>query len=175
MKRAEKEAFVADFRGRLARAKLALVTEFIGLTVAGADDLRSKLRARNVEIHVVKNNLVRLAGKDTPFSQLDDLFVGPNAVVLVYGDDPVEPTKVLLDFAKDHPQLALKAGILDGKVLDRAGIQMLSSLPDKNTLRAQLLGVLKAPARNLVSVMAAVPRSLLYALKAREEQLGKAA
>ena len=175
MKRTEKEAFVADFRERLARAKLAIVTEFIGLTVAGFNDLRSKLRAKNVEFHVVKNNLVRLAGADTPFAQLDNLFVGPNAVVLAYGDDAVEPTKILLDFAKDHAKLALKAGLLDGKVLDRRAIETLSNLPDKNTLRAQLLGGLNAPARNVVSVMAAVPRSLLYALKAREEQLGKAA
>jgi large subunit ribosomal protein L10 len=173
--RTEKEAFVADFRGRLARARFVVVTEFIGLTVEGVNDLRGRLRKANVELCVVKNNLVRLAGKDTPFDQLGELFVGPNAVVLSYGDDPVEPTKALLAFAKDHPQLALKAALLDGKFLDRGGIETLSNLPDKNTMRAHLLGVLKAPARQTVSLFAAVPRSLLYALKAREEQVGKAA
>jgi len=175
LKRTEKEAFVTDFRERLARTKLAVVTEFIGLTVAGINDLRTRLRAKGIELHVVKNTLVQLAGQDTPFAQLDSHFVGPNAVVLSFGKDPVEPTKLLLEFAKDHPKLALKAGLLDGKVIDREGLETLAKLPDANTLRAQLLGVLTAPARNMVGLMAAVPRSMLHVLNAKAEQSGQAA
>ena len=175
MNRTEKEDFVNDFHDRITRSKLLLITDFIGLDVAAMNELRSRLRSRSVEMQVVKNNLVKLAGKETPLEQLEDVFVGPNAVVFSYDEDPVEPTKILADFAKSHPQLALKAGILDGKALDRTAIESLARLPGKDVLRAQLLGVLQAPARNMVCLMAAVPRALLYVLRARADKDDQAA
>ena len=174
MKKTEKESFVSEFREKLDRSNLAVVTDFIGLDVESVNELRSKLRAANVEMKVVKNRLVKLAAAEKPFGQLDDVFIGPNAVMLAFGEDPVEPTKILADFAKTHPQLQLKAGLLDGKVLRAADLDTLAKLPDKAALQAQLLGVLQAPARNFVSLLSQVPRGLLNVLNAKAEK-GEAA
>lgn len=170
MNKTEKEAFVVDFQDRINRAKLMIVTDFIGLDVESANELRSSLRAQQIEMTVVKNTLIKIAAKDTVLAQLDDVFVGPNAMVMVYGEDPVGPAKILNEFAKKHPVLNPKFGILDGKVLDGAALKRLADLPGKEILQAQLLGVLQAPARNMVSLMAQVPRSLLNVLNARSEQ-----
>jgi large subunit ribosomal protein L10 len=170
LNRTEKEAFVSEFREKLDRAKLAVVASFIGLDVEKVNALRSKLRAADVEMKVVKNRLAILAGEGKPLSKLDKLFAGPSAVMLSFGEDPVAPAKILRDFAKDNPKLEIKGGILDGQAMTAADVDTLSRLPDKATLRAQLLGVLQAPARNMVSLLAQVPRGLLNVLNAKAEQ-----
>src|SRR5664280_2861975 len=117
------------------------------MNVAKMEALRNALRKSNAELKVVKNTLLGIASKETGFNILADHFKWPVAVVLSY-KDPVEPTKVLIDFAKKNPELEIKIGILDGKLLTKADLTVLAELPSREVLLGKL-----------VSVMAAVPTS----------------
>ena len=134
-------------------------------------EFRKKVRAvEGAEFQVVKNRLMKLALADTSFSSLESYFDGTNAVLLGYAD-VVEAAKVITEFAKDNDKLALKGGSMQGKPLTNAEIAALADLPPKQVLQAQLLGVLQAPSRNLVSVLANVNRQILNVLSAYKAKL----
>lgn len=173
MDRATKEAFVADLQERLSRAQLAVVTDYRGLDVDRMTLFRKALaKVEGAEFRIVKNRLVKLAIAETAFAELDQFFTGPNALLLGY-DDVVEAAKVLTDFAKDNEEMALKGGAMEGSLLSAADVKALASLPPKEVLQSQLLGVLQGPMRNLVSVLANVNRSLLNVLSAYKDELEK--
>ena len=171
MDRATKEAFVSEFSEKLSRAQLAVVTDYRGLDVEQLTQFRKALAAvGGTEYSVVKNRLAQLALKGTPYESLSDQFSGPNGVLLGYGD-VVEAAKILTDFAKENEDMDVKVGGMDGHVLSAADIQALASLPPKEVLQAQLLGVLQGPSRNLVSVLANVNRQILNVLSAYKGKL----
>lgn len=174
MNRNDKEAVVSEVSQRLTRASAVILTDFSGLKVEQMTDLRQKLRDSGSEYLVVKNTLLKLASKGTETESLVQDLTGPNGLGFSY-DDPVELAKVLVDFAKDNPKLEIKEGVLDGKVISTAEVTALAKLPSREVLLAQLLGVMNGVARNFVSVLAAVPRGLVTALKQIEEQKGEAA
>jgi large subunit ribosomal protein L10 len=169
LKKEQKEEFVRDFRRKLDRAEVAMVSTFVGLNVGQINTLRRDLRHADSEMKVVKNNLIKLAAKGTPCEKLEDLFVGPNALVLGY-KDPVASARILVRYSETHPALTIKGGILQGKWISAAEVASLSRLPAREVLLAQLLGLLKGPQRNFASLLAAVPRQLLHVLKAKAEK-----
>lgn len=132
--------------------------------------MRRQIRKAGSELRVAKNTLLRRASSDTDFAGLADSFTGPTAVVFVR-DNPVPVVKVLNKFIKDNPAvpLKIKAGVLNKAVLSAGEIDMLAELPSREVLIAQLLGVLTAPMRNLVSVLAEVQRKFLRVLNAVAE------
>jgi len=164
-----KEALVAEFAEKLKEAKAAFLADYRGLDVEQANDLRNKLRDVGVEYRVVKNTLLRLAAKDTGAECLDAYLNGPTAIALVT-EDPVAPAKALVEFAKKFEIFELKAGMLDGKLIDVNGIKALSDLPSREELLAKMLGSMSAPATNFVGVLAAVPRSFVQVLAAVRDQ-----
>jgi large subunit ribosomal protein L10 len=164
-----KEALVEEFAQKLKEAKAAFLADYRGLDVEQANDLRNKLREVGVEYRVVKNTLLRLAAKDTDAACFEDFFNGPTAIALV-NDDPVAPAKALVEFAKKNDVFELKAGMLDGKLLDANAIKALSDLPSREQLLAKMLGSMSAPATNFVGVLAAVPRSFVQVLAAIKDQ-----
>jgi len=172
--RKEKEAVVGEVAQRLARAKAVILTDFSGLKVEQMTDLRQKLKDSGLEYMVVKNTLLRLASQGTGAEPLSQKMTGPNGLGFSY-DDPVELAKVLVNFAKDNPKLDIKEGVLDGKLIGAEAVSALAKLPSREVLLAQLLGVMNGVARNFVSVLAAVPRGLVTALKQIEEQKAEAA
>lgn len=174
MNRKEKQAVVSEVSDRMARASAVILTDFSGLKVEQMTDLRQKLRDSDLEFLVVKNTLLKLASQGTDSEQLTQNLAGPNGLGFSY-DDPVELAKVLVDFAKDNPKLDIKEGVLDGKVISAAEVTALAKLPSREVLLGQLLGVMNGVARNFVSVLAAVPRGLVTALKQIEEQKAEAA
>ena len=97
------------------------------------------------------------------------MLVGPTAVAFGY-NDPVSPAKIISEFIDKSKKTEIKFGILEGKVMDAKGVEALASLPDMDTLRAMLLGVLLAPIQGLATVLNAVPTKLVYALKAISEK-----
>ncbi len=167
--RKEKEAVVAELNEKLARSVLVVVTSFSGLSVSSVNELRSKLREVSGEFKVAKNTLIKIAAKDTQLEELSDQFVGPNALVIGY-DDPVSVAKTIVEFQKENEGLQIKSGVLNGKVVDSAGLEALSKLPSREVLLAQLLSVLVATPTGLVQALSGIPRKLLYALKGIEEQ-----
>lgn len=169
--RQRKEADREALAGLIAKAQSVVVAHYAGLTVEQVSQLRNQCRSAGVTYKVAKNTVAKIALKGTPFEQLAPLLKGPIAMALS-PEDPAAGAKVLLEYAKENEKLVIiGAALPDQKALDAKGVKTLSTLPGRNELRAQLLGVLTAPARNFVSVLAAGPRSLLNVLQARQTQL----
>ena len=165
MDRRTKEQIVSELQGKLREAKLGVLTSFSGMNVAKMEALRNALRKSNAELKVVKNTLLGIASKETDFSILADHFKWPVAIVLSH-KDPVGPTKVLIDFAKKNPELEIKIGVLDGKLLTRSDISALAELPSREVLLGKLVSVMAAVPTAFVTVLSGVPRSFVQVLNA---------
>ncbi|MBW1641927.1 MAG: 50S ribosomal protein L10 [Deltaproteobacteria bacterium] len=169
MKLDEKKQIAKDLHEKLSKSKVVIVTDYKGLDVAMINDLRKKLREFEIEFTVVKNSLLIRASQETDAILIQDYFKGPSAVALSY-DDPVSPAKVLTKFAEDNDRLEIKAGVMDGKVLDAAAIKALSFLPSREVLLGQLLSVMNAVPTAFVRAMNDLPKRLLNVLVAVKDQ-----
>jgi large subunit ribosomal protein L10 len=163
--RGTKEQIVSELQVKLKEAKLGVLTSFSKMNVGKMESLRIALRKSNAELKVVKNTLLGIAAKETGFSILADHFKWPVAVVLGY-KDPVEPTKVLIDFAKKNPELEIKVGVLDGKLLTKSELTVLAELPSREVLLGQLVSAMAAVPTSLVTVLSGVPRNFVQVLNA---------
>lgn len=170
MDRTSKEQFVQDFGEKLTRARLGVVADYKGLDVKSVTAFRKKLATDEggAEFQVVKNRLVKRAISGTDFEGIEEFLTGPNAVLLGF-EAVVEAAKAITEFAKDNDAIELKGAVLDGKPLTSEQLEALADLPSKEVLQAMLLGVLNAPARNLVSLLANVNRQLLNVLVAYKD------
>lgn len=148
----EKAETVAAVHQRLKSAKMAIVTEYRGLSVAQITRLRREIRQASGEYHVIKNTLVRRALENTGFGDLEKLLEGPNGWVFAY-DDPVVLSKALIKFADDNDKLRIKGGVFEGKFMDTAGVKILSQMPSKPEIQARLLAMINAPATQLVRLI----------------------
>ncbi|MEI7703387.1 MAG: 50S ribosomal protein L10 [Deltaproteobacteria bacterium] len=174
MNRTEKEAVIDRLHAKMAKAKVAILAEPKGLNVATVTELRRKCREAQVEYRIVKNTLAIRAAKGTDLEQLSEKFTGPTALVMSY-DDVVAPAKILADFAKDRENFSLRIAVVQGKVIDAAGILSLAKLPGLPELRSRIAGVIAQPATKLVRMLAAPGQQLAQVLNARKEQLEKQA
>jgi large subunit ribosomal protein L10 len=150
----EKQAVVAEVSAQVAQAQTIVLAEYRGIEVGDITKLRANARKSGVYFRVVKNTLARRAVQGTPFEVLAEKMVGP----LVYGisADPVAAAKVVYDFARTNDKLVITAGAYNGKMLDKAGVSALATVPSKEVLLAQLLGVLQSPISGLARVLVAV-------------------
>ncbi len=131
-------------------AESVVITEYLGLTVAEADELRNKVRDAGASLRVTKNRIARLAVKDTKFEGLADLFKGP--VAMAYANDPIAACKACVEFAKNNEKLVIVGGALSDKALTLDEIKELAAIPSMDELRAKLVGLLQAPAAKLARV-----------------------
>jgi large subunit ribosomal protein L10 len=152
--RPDKVAKVEEVRDDLRGAAATLLTHYRGLSVTELAQLRAKLRETNAEMRVVKNTLARRAAAEAGFEGLDDLFVGPTSLVFC-ADDPVGPAKALKDFQKDHPELVVRGGYLDGEVLDETAALKLADLESREELLAKLAGLLYGALANTARLLQA--------------------
>lgn len=173
MDRQTKEETVADLQTRFARATVAVVTDYKGLTVEELNGLRRELRDAQGEYRVAKNTLVGLAIADTPYVSLKELLSGQNGLVFGYGEDVIGVAKALSRYAGQNEKLTIKGGVTDGQFLETAGVQALATLPSHEALRAQFLGVLSQPATRLVGSLSALGTQLGRLLNERIAQLGQ--
>jgi large subunit ribosomal protein L10 len=150
----DKKAIVADVGAQLAGAQTVVLAEYRGIPVEQLTKLRASARDQGVYLRVLKNTLARRAAQGTQFEPLADSMVGP----LIYGisADPIASAKVLQNFAKTQDMLVIKAGLYNGKLLDVAGVKSLASIPSRNELLSQLLGVMLAPVSAMARVLGAV-------------------
>jgi large subunit ribosomal protein L10 len=148
----EKAETVTAVHQRLKSAKLAIVTEYRGLSVAQITRLRREIREASGEYQVIKNTLVRRALQGTVFGDLEKLLEGPNGWVFGY-DDPVTLSKAVVKFADDNDKLRIKGGVFEGSFMDTAGVKILSQMPSKPELQAKLLATINAPATQLVRLI----------------------
>jgi large subunit ribosomal protein L10 len=150
----DKKAVVAEVAAQVADAQTIAIAEYRGIEVGDLTVLRRKARESGVYLRVLKNTLVRRAVAGTPFAGLADHMVGP--LIYSVSADPVAAAKVLSDFAKTNDKLVLKAGSYAGKVLDKAGVQALASVPSREELLSKLLYVMQAPVAGFVRGLAAL-------------------
>lgn len=153
----EKKAVVSALVERLKEAQAGVIADYRGLTVAQDTELRRKLREAGVDYTIVKNTLTRFAANEVGLSDLDPVLHGPSALA-TSTTDVVAPAKVLVEFAKENEQLEIKAGFVDGKVIDAAEVKVYASIPSKEVLISKMLGSLQAPIGNLVRTLDAIAK-----------------
>lgn len=153
--REEKSQLVSDIAQKLRDSKTTIVTDYRGLDVSEVTELRKQLREVGVEFKVLKNTLVRRATSELELTEIDEHLVGPTAIAFS-NEDLVAPAKIISDFAKKHNALEIKAGILEGKVLNVDEVKALAALPSREGLLSMLLSVLQAPMRNMALAVKAV-------------------
>ncbi len=156
--RSEKEAVVAEIRGKIEAADAVIITEYRGLTVTSLAELRRALRQHGAEYRVYKNTLARFAAREAGIEGLDEILVGPTAITFVHGD-VAAVAKSLKDFAKTNQNLVLQGGAIDGKAVNANYIDVLASLPSHEAMLGQFAGLLLA-----------LPRNMAYGLKALIDQ-----
>lgn len=169
MNREEKASVVGELSDKFAKAKIAIVTDYKGLTVTELEQLRIELRKCDSEVKIAKNTLLKRAVEGTDFEAMNEHFFGTSALTVSF-DDPVAPAKVLLDFAKTHAKLQIRCAVLEGKALSVDDLTALATLPSKEILLSQLLSVMQGVPTAFVRVLNAVPQKLLYALQAVSDQ-----
>lgn len=171
MTRADKVNEVKELTDKFSKAKAAFLIDFKGMRVEQVTSLRKKLHPVEAEMRVVRNTLAKRALKDHPEMEtaIAGSFKGTNAIVFAYGDIGAS-AKTISDFAKDVEVLQIKTGVMDGKAMSAAGIKFLATLPPKEVLRAQLLGLFQAPAGKFVRTLAAVPSGFVRVLAAKNDK-----
>jgi len=152
MRKEQKTAVVDSLSGTFKKATIALVSEYRGMTVAETTEVRRKLRAVRGELKVAKNTLIRRAIKDTRYTSLEDKLGGPVGLI-ISTEDPVELAKTVVGFKDLGEKFKLRGGVVDGAPVTVEQIQALATLPPKEVVLAQLLGLLNAPATRLVRLL----------------------
>lgn len=169
MSRAQKEAEIQELNERFANDELVVVTHYSGLTVKQLTELRGELRKEGASFKVTKNTLAKIALKGTKFEGLADMLSGPTGVAT--SKDAVAAAKVAHKFAKANDKLVILGGALGSQVLDAKGIEALAKLPSLDEVRSTLLGLLLAAPTKLVGVLQAPARDLVGVTKAYGEKV----
>jgi large subunit ribosomal protein L10 len=151
-----------------------VLVSFGGLTVEETEDLRGKLADKNVRFRMVRNSLAKrvLAEKDIEFPEANEL---KGNTGIAYGDAEaaIDAAKIFADKdVKKAGKVAFKGGVLEGNALDANSAKALADLPDRDTLHAQLLGVISGPARGLATIIHAVPSSVARVIQAHADEGG---
>ena len=169
--REAKEKAVVQLSEDLGRIKLAVMTDYRGLTVREVEELRDVLRDQDITYRVTKNTLLRLASKQVEaFGNIDPTtFTGPMALAMGF-DDEVAPARAIFQYAKKHNALEIVGAITgDGKILTAQQVRALATLPSREQLLAQVVGTIAAPLTGFVGVMAGNVRSIINVLNALSE------
>ena len=172
--RPEKQHLTKEYLARLNSSPFFIVVDYKGLTVGHLTELRRRLTKAGAEIHVVKNSIFRLAAKEAGVGDLNGALAGQMAVVTGQRDISTA-AKVVKTFGTEFDKLKVHFGYLNSQRLEPASILILADLPSIEVLRAQLLGVLNAPASKLVRLLSTPASQLARVLQARHDKLGELA
>ena len=166
MARPDKAATVADLKGQFSGSAAVVLTEYRGLRVKDLKELRRSLGA-DATYAVAKNTLTTIAAREAGIEGLDSTLTGPTAIAFINGDI-AGVAKSLRDFAKAHPALVIKGGVMDGRVLDADAVKKLADLESREVLLAKLAGALQANLSRAVYLFAAPLNQAARALGALE-------
>jgi large subunit ribosomal protein L7/L12 len=167
--RAEKDTAIDGLVERLARAEIAVLTEYRGLSVSDLQDLRGRLRPVGVEYVVAKNTLTRFAAERTGRTGIVDDLVGPTAIA--FGSDPVATARALQDYTRVNRAFLLKSALLGDRRIDSKEVEQLATLPPVDQLRGRVFGMIVSPLQRTVNILSAPMASLARLIAARQAQL----
>lgn len=160
-----KEELVDSYAQWLEKSQALIVTEYSGLTMKQVDELRSKIREAGGEFHIIKNTLGKVALNAAGMPEAEKLLTGSTAVMFAFQDPPMI-AKVVADYARTSEFVKIKGGYLGKNLMSPEQVKALAELPSLPVMRAQLLGVLNAPASKLVRTLAEPARQVAAVLKA---------
>lgn len=168
-----KAAAIEALADKLRRATAAVLLQTEGLSVAEMTDLRRRLGASQIELHVVKNTLLRIASERAQLQDLSALLRGQTAIAIGYGDE-VTPAKSISDYlrtARTGKPVIIKAGILERAPIPASQVEELAKIPPRDQLRASVFGTIQSPLNQTYGLLTAPLRDLVYTLEARIRQL----
>lgn len=162
---------VEEIRERISRASITIGADFTGLRVPEMDQLRRRMREANVEVRVIKNNLLKLAADAAEVPTLMEIVEGPTALVLGY-DDATEAAKAISEYARTAPPtFAIRGAFMDGQVVSADDLKTLVDLPPRPVLIAQIAGQLQSPLATFMALMESPLRELSGLLQATVSEL----
>ena len=173
MDRAAKAELVTSLNGVFKDAGAVVVAHYAGMTVAQMTDYRKRMAEAGAKVKVAKNRLAVLALKGTDAAGIADLFKGQTCIA--YSKDPISAAKIAVKYAKDNEKLVILGGSMGKTVLDAKAVKALADLPSLDELRAQLLGLIQAPASKLVRTINEPGSAIARLLQAKVDKDGKAA
>ena len=153
MNKDQKKNYITEMSNQFEKSNSIMVTHYQGLTMIQLDELRKTMREYGIVFKITKNRITKLALEKTKCKDLSNLFTGPTAVA--FGENAIMSARILSKFAKNNENLKLIGGLMDNEVLDQAGVQNVASLPTLDEARANIIGILNAPASKLVSILLA--------------------
>jgi len=172
--RAKKEELIAQYVERLNDSEAIIITDYRGLSVPEIQELRAEIRKAEGGFAVVKNTLARRALEEAGLPISDEMLVGPIGIGFCR-QNITGVAKAVTDYAKKNETLAVKGGVMGDKIIDEAAIKSLASLPSIEILQARLLGLINAPASQLVGVVAGGVRQLVNVVNAYAEENSESA
>ncbi len=165
----QKMAMVAEIKDRITESDGMILVDYRGLSVKEMQELRGGIREAGGELKIYKNRLTMIGLMELAMPTMDEYLVGPTAFVFI-SEDPVAPAKAIVDFAKQHKALEIKAAYLDNAIVDAAEVKAIAALPSREELIAKLMGTLLNPVRNFMSMANAPAGALTHVMKAVADQ-----
>jgi len=159
----EKQKVVDDIKQKFQGSTGVVLADYRGMTVSQVTKLRVELREAGVEYKVLKNTMVQRAANEIGLEGLDSFLEGPTA--LAFSADPVAGAKILSEFTKKNKTLTIKAGVLEGRVIDADKVKDLANLPSREVLLSQVLAGFQGPLQGMVNVLQGPIRKMGYALE----------
>ena len=150
-----KQVIIDEIKAKLDGAQSAVVIDYMGTTVAQADEMRKKLREANVDYTVYKNTLIKRAIEGTEFAPLAEVLDGPSAIA-ISKEDATAPARVLKEVIDEFKKMEFKAGVVEGNYFDQEGIKEIASIPNRDVLIAKFMGSIQSPVSKFVRTVQAI-------------------
>ncbi|NTW05661.1 MAG: 50S ribosomal protein L10 [Peptococcaceae bacterium] len=168
--RKDKDRIIGDLRVRFGESTVAIFANNNGVNVANMTKLRTRMRENGCVLKVAKNTLAIKVAKELGYDNLEQYLSGPTVIAFSSGD-LVAPAKVFFNFIKEtKAPLEIKAGMLEGKVIDAKGAKALAELPSREVLLGKILGNMQTPMYGFATVLNGSLRNFVYALDAVRQQ-----
>ena len=153
MHKDKKKSYIEEMKGFFKKTSSVFVTHYQGLTVKDIDQLRSEMRKHGILFKITKNRITKLALEGSKFKKLENLFSGPTAVA--FSEDAITSAKILTKFAKSNSNLKIIGGIMENEPLSVTDVEKIATLPTLNEARANIVGILTAPAQKIMAILLA--------------------
>jgi len=160
MNKETKKNYIEEMKKVFSSNEAVMIAHYQGLNVVQLDQLRKELRENNILFKITKNRITKIAVKETPCKDLEKFFIGPTAAAI--SSDPFLSARILSKFAKTNDKLKIIAGFMEGKVIDQAEVVKIANLPTLKEARAQIVGILTAPAQKIIGILLAQCKKWLF-------------